>query len=262
MFRLYFAWLKLALLSQAQYRTALFIWLLHRLIEPLIYLTIWSAVAQSNGGSVGDYGIDCFSSYYIAGLVVSHLTYTWHIGWYDYLIRSGELSELLLRPVHPIHGDIVDNLASKLLTVLVMLPTIAGLMIIYQVRFRWSYWLFFLIAVSLAFALRFTLEYLIGLLAFWTTRLTSISKFYYTAMTFFSGQLAPLPLLPSFLQNLALWLPFYWMFGFPIEVLIGQADHHEMLCGFAMQLALILCNAIGICFLWERGTQRYTAAGN
>ena len=259
MLRLYLAWLKLALFSQAQYRVALVIWLLQRLIEPLIYLTIWSAMAQSSGGNVGSYGTEEFANYYIASLIVSHLTHTWHIGWYDYLIRSGELSALLLRPVHPIHADISDNLASKLLTVMVMLPTIAGLMFLYRVHFQWSHGLHFLVAVTFAFALRFSLEYLIGLVAFWTTRLSSISQLYYTAMTFFSGQLAPLPLLPSLLQTLALCLPFYWMFGFPIVVLIGQLDYKEIFSGFAMQGALIIFNIVGIRWLWRKGVHRYTA---
>jgi ABC-2 type transport system permease protein len=257
--RLYAAWLKLALLSQAQYRASLIFYLLHRLIEPLIYLAVWSAVARASGGTVGNYDTADFANYYIVSLIVNHLTHTWHISWYDYLIRSGEFSILLLRPVHPIHADIADNFASKLLTVSVMLPTIILLLIVYQVRLQLAFVPLFLITVSLAFALRFSFEYLIGLLAFWITRLDAISQLYYTAMTFLSGKIAPLPLLPTFLQSVTVWLPFYWMFGFPIDVLIGKLDEVPIVYGVMMQILLIVICITGIRILWRNGIHRYTA---
>lgn len=260
--RLYAAWLKLALLSQAQYRFSLILFLIHRLIEPLIYLAVWSAVARASGGTVSGYDSTDFASYFIVSLIVNHLTYTWHITWYDYLIRSGDFSTLLLRPVHPIHSDIADNFASKLLTAFVMLPTIIALLIIYQVQLQTTFLLPFLITVSLAFALRFALEYLIGLLAFWTTRLDAIHQLYYTARTFLSGKIAPIPLLPIALQSVAFWLPFYWMFGFPIDVLVGKLDTTTIVNGMVMQIILIALSVIGICALWRFGIRRYAAVGS
>jgi ABC-2 type transport system permease protein len=260
--RLYAAWLKLALLSQAQYRVSLIFFLIHRLIEPLIYLAVWSAVARASGGTVGSYDSADFANYFIVSLIVNHLTYTWHITWYDYLIRSGDFSILLLRPVHPIHSDIADNFASKLLTISVMLPTIILLLIIYQVQLQLTFVLPFLIAVCLAFVLRFSFEYLIGLLAFWTTRLDAINQLYYTARTFLSGKIAPIPLLPIFLQSVTFWLPFYWMFGFPIDVLVGKLDRAIIVEGMVMQITLIAMSIIGIRVLWRIGIRRYTAVGS
>jgi len=48
------------------------------------------------------------------------MTFTWIMWEYDYRIREGLLSPVLLRPVHPIHADIADNISSKLVTLPVM----------------------------------------------------------------------------------------------------------------------------------------------
>jgi ABC-2 type transport system permease protein len=261
LFRLYAAWLKLAVISQAQYRLSLVFWLIHRLIEPIIYLSIWTAVARANGGAVEAYHIQDFINYYVVSLVVNHLTYTWHIAWYDYLIRSGDIAALLLRPTHPIHADIADNLASKIQTVLVMLPTLALVAILYQPILDLRWLPAFLVAVLLAFATRFLVEYALGLLAFWTVRVNAISQLYYTAGLFLSGKLAPFPLLPKAIQSIALCLPFYWMFGFPIEILLGQLDTTEILRGYLIQALYITISSLFIDCLWRAGIRRYTAVG-
>ena len=42
-------------------------------------------------------------------------------------------------------------------------------------------------------------------------------------MFVFAGQVAPTALLPGGLRTAAEWLPFRYMLGFPIEVLLGSA---------------------------------------
>ena len=49
-------------------------------------------------------------------MLVNHVTFTWIMWEYDYRVRQGTLSFALLRPVHPIHADIADNVSFKLIT--------------------------------------------------------------------------------------------------------------------------------------------------
>ena len=98
------------------------IWLLGGVIEPLMYLVVWRTVAQQQGGSVGGYSVNDFVVYFIAMMMVSHGTFTWIMWEYVYRIRMGLFSVMLLKPIHPIHGDIADNIGYKFLTLIVMGP--------------------------------------------------------------------------------------------------------------------------------------------
>ena len=57
-----------------------------------------------------------FAGYFIVLMLVENVSYTWIMYEYDYRIREGLLSPALLRPVHPIHSDIADNISSKAIT--------------------------------------------------------------------------------------------------------------------------------------------------
>ena len=62
-------------------------------------------------------------------------------------------------------------------------------------------------------------------------------------------------------QTVAIVLPFRYMVGFPVEVLMGQLTAGELVVGFAMQLGWLLV-AVGLYqFVWRRGLRRYSAVG-
>ncbi len=45
MLRVYWVYLKTSLALQFQYRVAMAIWMLNRLVEPTVYLVVWRTVA-------------------------------------------------------------------------------------------------------------------------------------------------------------------------------------------------------------------------
>ena len=116
MARLYLQQFKTTFATMVQYRASLFIWMIGHVLEPLVYLVVWSVVAESGGGSAGDYTAPQFAGYFIVLMLVENVSYTWVMYEYDYRIREGLLSSALLRPVHPIHADIADNISSKAIT--------------------------------------------------------------------------------------------------------------------------------------------------
>ena len=124
-FSIYRGYVRTALVVQFQYRIAMLIWLLGGVIEPLMYLIVWRTVAQQQGGAVGGYAVNDFVVYFIAMMLVNHGTFTWIMWEYDYRIRMGIFSSLLLKPIHPIHSDIADNIGYKFLTLTVLGPTAA-----------------------------------------------------------------------------------------------------------------------------------------
>jgi len=260
---LYFQELKTSLAAMLQYRAALGIWLIGSILEPLIYLVVWSTVSGSSGGSVGNFGTRDFAAYYIALMLINQVTYTWVMYEFDYRIRQGTFSTALLRPVHPIHTDIADNIASKMVSLPVMLVAAGILTALFHPAFRTTTWAvaLFVPAMVLAYGARFFIEWTMALAAFWTTRVSAINQIHFMAMLFFSGQIAPLALLPAPLRVAAYVLPFRWSVGFPVELILGRLTLTEAVTGLAVQAGWVIVGLTILRFAWRASVKKYSAVG-
>jgi ABC-2 type transport system permease protein len=196
-------------------------------------------------------------------MLVNHATFSWLMWEYDYRIRHGDLSFALLRPIHPIHSDIADNVAFKLITFMFMLPIAAGLAIVFHATLQLIPWAAaaFVPALLLAFMVRFLVEWTLAMAAFWTTRITALNQAFFVVTLFLSGQIAPLSLLPFPLQVTAAILPFRWAVSFPVELLLGRLTPVEALTGFAAQLVWLALSLVILRFIWRAGVRRYAAVG-
>ena len=95
---LYLQQLKTGMATMLQYRASLVIWLIGNVLEPLIYLVVWTTVSRSTGGTVGGYGTRDFAAYYIVLMLVNQVTFSWVMYEFDYRIREGTFSADLLHP--------------------------------------------------------------------------------------------------------------------------------------------------------------------
>ena len=261
--QLYSQQFKTTFATMLQYRASLFIWMISSILEPVVYLIVWSTVSNGSGGSVGSYTAGGFAAYYIAFMLVNQVTYTWVMWEYEYRVRQGSLSFALLKPVHPIHSDISDNLSSKLITLPVLLVIAGGLALIFHPTAAWSLWaiLAFIPALLLAFLVRFLLEWTLALAAFWTTRVTAINQVYFVLMLFLAGQIAPLTLFPKWIQIVSAILPFRWMLGFPVELVLGRLTPVQALEGLAAQAVWCGISLVLIRVIWRAGVRVYSAVG-
>lgn len=260
---IYSVQLKTQLAVQFQYRVAMLIWLIGMVVQPVVYLVVWSTVAEHRGGEVGGFTSGQFAAYYILLMVVNHATFTWIMWEYEYYVRDGTLAGLLLRPIHPIHRDIADNLAYKALTFVVVLPVAQLLAWLFHAEFHWQLWsaALFVPALLLAGLMRILAEWTLAMAAFWTTRVGGINQVYFVVLTFMAGVVAPLDLFPPLVRQAAYLLPFRWMIYFPLELALGRLSPQQALTGLGAQigwiaLLLVLLNAI-----WRIGVRRFSAVG-
>jgi len=241
---LYAALIRIALLVEMQYRASNLIWLIGMVVEPLIYLVVWSAAANAQGGTLGGFGPHEFAAYYLVLAAVNQITSGWHMWEFQFRIEQGQFAFLLLRPVHPIHGDLAENLAHKLAMQVALLTAL------------------FPLALGLAFAVRFVFEWTLALACFWTTRIMAVNQAWFAVLFFLSGRVAPLALLPAWLRALADALPFRFMVSFPVELLLGRVSQAEALSGLALQLGWIGAGSLMLWWLWPRAVARFSSVGN
>lgn len=254
---------RVQVLFQIQYRASNVIWMIGSILEPTIYLVVWSTVAKGEGGVAGGFTPGGFAAYYLTYMLVSHMTFSWIMHTNQFRIQMGQLSFELLRPIHPIHGDIANNIAWKLVMLVVMLPAVAVLAIAFQPTFEPRGWALAvaLPAVLLGFLVRFSLEWTLALAAFWTTRITAVNQTYFALLMFLSGRVAPIALLPLWLQDVATTLPFYWMIAFPVELIVGRVGPQEAVVGFGAQLFWVAASFALLSVLWRSAVKRFSAVG-
>ena len=260
----YWQSMKTSMLVQFQYRIASYFFIIGMIAEPLIYLVVWSTVANEQGGSVGGYTAGSFAAYYIVWTLVRNINLVFSAPGWEYRIRRGELSAMLLRPLHPIHYDLASYAGGKIIMVLLWLPIAVLLSLVFHPTFDLTPLgvAVFFVAIWCAFIIRSLLVSALGMIAFWTTRGQALFELYIAIELVLSGRLAPLSLLPAWLQGVSGFLPFQWSFSFPIEALIGQLNTRQLLAGLGMQALWIGVGALLVRLIWRLGVRHFASVGN
>jgi ABC-2 type transport system permease protein len=261
--RTYRALLVAQIQAASQYRVQSILWMLFSVIRPVIFLAAWVAVANSQGGQIGAYDVRDFAAYYIALSLVSNLTMSWNAYDFEFEVRLGRLSPKLLRPLHPIHYSVVENIVWKLTTIVPLAIILVLVALTFDARFRTTpaHLLLFVPSVLLAAALSFLSGWVLATIAFWTTRVHAISTFWDRAAFIFAGQIAPLALLPGPLQAISLALPFGYILGVPAEILRGGVTVSTALLLMAGQAFWVAVFYVALQRVWRAGVRQYSAVG-
>jgi ABC-2 type transport system permease protein len=250
--------------EQWQYRANMMMYSLYSLVSPVVYLSVWVAIATQQG-SVSGLTANDFITYYLALLLIDQLTGDITIHILAYKIQDGTLSGDLLRPVHPIlTSTLVYNIAFKALTFIALIPVWIVLALLFQPDFSSITPLSVLLtlpAVLLGFVTNFLLGAVITCLAFWTTRVYAISEFFFALVTLFSGQFVPLQLMPPFIQNLAQYLPFQMFKYVPIQILLNRLTPDAIVRDLGVGCLWALLSWMLFRWVWRAGVKRFSAVG-
>jgi ABC-2 type transport system permease protein len=264
MLKIYLRFWQINWAEQWQYRANLLMYLLYWLVSPIVYLAVWVTIANSRGSVQGLTAND-FITYYLTLLIVDQLTSEITIHILAYKIQDGTLSGDLLRPVHPIlTGALINNLAFKVLNLMAFIPIWLVLFLIFRPDYSGVTFQSVLLAlpgIVIGFCLNFLLGAIITCLAFWTTRVYSISQIFYLVMILFSGQFVPLQLMPPTVQAIARYLP-YQMFRYtPIEIILNRMSTADMLVEYAVSLVWLVIFYLLFRWVWREGIKRFSAVG-
>jgi ABC-2 type transport system permease protein len=247
----------------AQYRVQYLLWLLFAVIRPVVFLAAWSAAATAQGGAIGSYSIGDFAAYYVCLTLVSQLTMSWNAYDFELEVRQGKLAPKLLRPLHPLHYAVVENVVYKVTTLPALMPALVLIAWSFQAHFQTQLWqaLLFVPSVLLAAALRFVFGWFIASFAFWTTRIHAIMHLYDRTVFLLAGQIAPLSLLPGPLALLSYALPFGYMLWAPSEILRGGLDFAQAMLTILAQLVWLAISWVAYSLVWRFGLRQFSAVG-
>jgi len=250
--------------EQWQYRANLIMYLLYWLVSPIIYLAVWTSIANIKG-SVNGFTANDFVTYYMTLLIVDQVTSNIVIHTFAYKVQDGTLSGELIRPIHPmLTNALVNNIAFKALTIIGFIPVWIILFFLYKPDYSHLTLTGILVALPamiMGFLVGFLLSAAITSLAFWTTRVYSIHEFYYALILLFSGQFVPLPLMPKLIQDVAQYLPFQLLIYFPIQLILGKLSSAQIVQGYVTGIIWLVVAISVFNWIWRNGVKRFSAVG-
>lgn len=252
-----------AMQERAQYRVNLWIWSLASILQIVISLAVWRAVARAGDGSVAGYAASEFVGYFLVLLVVREMTYT-GVPWrFEDWVRDGTLASRLLRPRHPLLYFFASDIAFRVYSGMVIFPAaiVLGFAFNGRVDATPTSVALTVLLVPVATVTRLMADSIVACSAMWFVRINGIRGMYYLVMLFLGGQFAPLSVLPERFEQVARWLPFYWMLGYPVELAIGRAPIADAWFGLGALLGWLLALWLVLQFVWARGVRAHESVG-
>ena len=264
MIRYYLMTMKIAILAEFQYQVASYFYMIGMIAEPVIYLVVWSTIANAQGGTVAGYTAGGFAAYYIVWTLVRNMNIAFTPYGWEWRIKEGRLSMELLKPLHPLHTDVAWFAGWKFVMIILWIPIAVVLTLVFKPDLHptWLQVVVFFFAIWGAYLIRTMFLSLLGMISFWTTRVGAIYEMYFALELILSGRLVPMTLMPVWVQRAAVWLPFQWTFYFPINALTGSPAPLELLTGLGIQLIWIVAGVLMARLVWHFGIKRYSAVGN
>ncbi|HEY3291174.1 MAG TPA: ABC-2 family transporter protein [Anaerolineae bacterium] len=232
---------------------------------PLVMMSIWVGLAQQGSTQRDGYSAVDFVAYYLTAILVRRLTSCGIVQQMEMLVRNGELSAYLLKPVALAHHLVARTLTTRLVVIpIVAVPVAIGMALTpgIQLDLRPLNLLLFLLACAVGLAFEFAAQYVIGCLSFWMTQTNGVNAAFTLAKSFLGGYIVPLGLFPLALQTTLQVLPFQASVALPVEVLTGRLAPEAALWRIAICVVWVAAIALFARVFWRAGLRSFSAAGS
>jgi ABC-2 type transport system permease protein len=245
------------------YRGTWVIFMAANITVPIFSLLIWrSAIANGAQLPVDERFI---TTYFVLLSFVTMATSSWLTGFLANDIRLGKLSSWMVRPASLLVGFVANNITEKILKVFALAPMIGVLWWIFRdsmnIPAGLGRWLLFAVSIVLGAVLVFTLDVLIGSLAFWMDDVTALMEARRIIANVLSGSIVPLALMPDWSRGFIDHQPFRFTVSFPVEIVAGNLSSADLLAGLAIQLGYVVAFGMLARLVWVTGIKSYSAVG-
>ena len=252
------------------YRAEIALWAVATM-QPLIMMGVWAGAGESGRF---DFNQVYVYRYFIVVFLIRQLTIVWTIHHFEFLIVTGRLSPMLLHPIDPSIRFIFMHLGEQWTRLPFALVIVGVFLYLYPQTLTgggeaaaWSpgIWRIVLaIAVCYyAFILRFYMQYVLCMFAFWYERVAAMDAVIYLPYMFLSGLVFPfealVKALPGSVMGVLLWTPFPYMVWFPASLVVGGGP--PIMLGLKVMTGWLIVFYIISRWLWKKGLKHYSAMG-
>lgn len=273
LFAKYKAFMKTGILNVFAYKFNVFTWLLVVSSALLCLFFLWAAVFNNSPESV----INGFTFKEIVSYTIIVNIFTFTMGGSDTQdtitdeIQNGQIAMSLIKPISYRLRFVFSTLGSliasdlivgfPLLVVSTIILVKNGFMKIQSPERFLLLILFFIIAQILARILFDVVDYIFGLIAFYTMASFGLFQIKQVVINFLSGTMIPIAFFPDSIGKIVNYLPFVGMAQNPTLIYLGRMNIREALGSLAMQVIWIAGLEIFAHFFYKKAIKIVTIQG-
>ena len=231
----------------------------------LVYF-LWSAIFKEPEQTIGGYSFDGMVLYYVFVILLGRLV-TGPSNPTDIAqdIYDGVLSRYLLFPASYVgikYAQRLGLLLPSLLQMVVLFALYAALLpfppevVITPLSVGMA-----VVSLAVANALYFALSSILQLVSFWADNVWSLVVMMVFTSRFLGGSMVPLGTFPEGLRTWLAALPFGYLYGFPIDTLMGRVDPAAWATGLVISLVWLAALVFAGRLVWRRGMLQYSGVG-
>lgn len=246
------------------YRFNFVMWRFRTLLQLLTIYFLWISVLPATGELFG-YTRELMLTYILCSQIVYAIVMTTRTQEIAENINNGDLSMFLVRPWGYFKYWFFRDLGDKAMNIVFSIAELTLIILFLQPQIflqqNPTFILLSLISISMAIISNFLLSCLLSMTGFWSPEVWAPRFIFYVLLTFFTGGIFPIDILPKPIFNIFMLLPFPYLQYFPIKIYLGQLQLSEILQGFTLSAFWIVIFYLALRFIWLKGLRMYTAAG-
>jgi len=247
------------------YRLNFILWRFRSFVLFLTLVFFWQAVFGQKESLLG-YSREGMLTYVVGITFLRQVVLGSRTADFGGTIRSGDLTNLLLRPISVakfwFSKDLVDKFLNIIFTTLEIGVVVYLLKIPIYLPQQLITYLWFGIICVIAMFLYFYFSFLFGTIAFWTDQIWAPRwLFMVIFLEFLSGGFFPLDVLPPIFVKVLSFTPFPYMIYFPMKIWLEQVVMLEILRVLTVTIFWTLLTYLAFDRVWKKGIRSYEAYG-
>lgn len=249
----YLTLMRKSYLNNLQYRAAHMINNLGSMIFGLMFIAIWQGTLGDDRQVIG-FGAQEMGQYiaFVQCLIFLNTFLPRGFGM-DEGVRTGAISLQLMRPVSFFGYYLAHCLGYQGYNFLfrsIPLFLIFSLMVGVSDGLTWAIAPLLVLSLAMSFYLGFLFNYFVGMAAFWTYDIRWAFIVSFTLIQTLSGFFVPLPIMPGFIGEAAMYLPWAGLNYYPVMIYLGQPSW------LGVWVPLVWCVLLTLAALWLTGRAR------
>ena len=245
------------------YRTSVLLWRFRNVLSTIMSLTVWSVIFQDQS-SLFQYSKEQLISYIFLVAVLQSLVFTSALNGLSSTIYSGDLSQILIKPINLFGYLGIQEVADKMKNFLfIILETVFLYLIFHPVL---SFPKIGLVPILLfwtvgAVLMSFLIQLLFGALGFWSPETWGPRFLFFMFADFTAGKLFPLDILPPLVQRILFFTPFPYLSFVQIQLYLGKYSTSEIIYHTIILCFWIFVSSLLVTKIWSKGIKSYSASG-
>ena len=246
------------------YRVNFTLWRIRTVVAVLISYFLWSSVIPTDGSLFG-YTREAMISYILIGPLLYSVVFATRSHEISENINSGDLSLWLLKPFGYFKYWFARDMGDKAMNLAFCVVEFSLLLLILRpalyVQTNPYYLGLVVAAIVMAVLLQFFISCLISMLGFWSPEAWAPRFIFYVLLSFFTGSVFPLDILPEPIYQILMVLPFAYLQYFPLKIYLGQMGFMEIMQGFGILILWTAFFYFVLMKVWKLGLKNYAASG-